>query len=168
MSKFYGSVKHLSYISGYTLEGFSGNSPSVSQVNVSTLGAWLKAHSSFVKALEGGDELNYVIVIILVTGGIYICQVEGIVKSGGVVVATSFRNSDPTTLASEVLSATGITLVSNLTTHLSNKIVPTRVAYTYESKQIAKLYGSVNGQTKLIKRLYGSVNGQTKLVYEAP
>lgn len=167
MSKFYGSVKTLGSISGYTLETVSGWSPAVSQVNVSTLVDWLKTRSSFVKALEGGDELDYVQASIMVVAGTYTCQVTPMVKSGADVGYRNFSNSDPTALASAVLSATGITLVSSLTTQLSSKIIPTSVSYEHKSKKITKLYGSVNGQTKLIKKLYGSVNGETKLVYEA-
>lgn len=35
-----------------------------------------------------------------------------------------------------------------------------------QSKEIKTLYGSVNGQSKEIIKLYGSVNGQSKLIYE--
>ena len=35
----------------------------------------------------------------------------------------------------------------------------------YKSKEVKKLYGSVNGQTKRIIKMYGSVNGETKLVF---
>ena len=34
-----------------------------------------------------------------------------------------------------------------------------------QSKRVTKLYGSVNGQTKEITKLYGSVNGVTKRIY---
>lgn len=34
------------------------------------------------------------------------------------------------------------------------------------TKQVNKLYGSVNGQTKAIRKLYGSVNGLTKLIHQ--
>ena len=36
-----------------------------------------------------------------------------------------------------------------------------------QSKEIKKLYGSVGGVSKEIKKLYASVNGQSKLIYEA-
>lgn len=76
----------------------------------------------------------------------------------------------PQTLASggpSIVLDYGITLAHTFTIGTDKIDLTTITTTTDVTKEITKLYGSVNGQTKLIRKLYGSVNGQTKLIYQA-
>lgn len=54
------------------------------------------------------------------------------------------------------------------TGNASSSVTLSGITYGTATKQITKLYGSVNGQTKEVKKLYGSVNGLTKLILNNP
>lgn len=60
----------------------------------------------------------------------------------------------------------GGTVIAPVTRSLYSPLTLTDITYGDGTRQIKKLYGSVNGQTKEIKKLYGSVNGQTKLLLD--
>lgn len=162
----YGPVKNFDNIASCTID--PGTSPAATAVNTSTLVGWLKTRSQFLSAINEGKDLDYINVMVHKLLGTNTCYVTPFLTDGTHVGDRIYTGSSESELAATVLADTGITIITDQSTLLSSKIIPSGVEYVTKSKTIDKLYGSVGGQTKQIDKLYGSVNGQTKLVYEAP
>lgn len=157
MAKLYGSCGRLSNISSWNI-----SSSSVGNVTGFDPAQFLTAlgtdHPDALWETAG------VAAEVRVTRGIsnprvYVVQAR---TSGGTVIA-GFND----VWYSDMQSTLGISVVGlNDSVPGVDRIEVTPV-YTPVTREVTKLYGSVNDQTKEIKKLYGSVNGQTKLIYQA-
>lgn len=154
ITKLYGPVKVLDNMTGYTIVQPMTDIPnSATAVNMATLTAFSKTYTQLVQAISEGREIEYALGNILrIGGGNYNFQIAYRMTDGTNVSFRSFSNSDFNALASTVFSNTGITLNPDAAQGAlaSSAIYPTTVDYTSVTKEIIKLYGSVNGETKLV------------------
>ena len=152
--KTYGPIEELTSISGTIRSGGEGN---ISAFDGTTFLAKLKS-SSYTKGYEYADgeygKIDYLRVYV-VSGPYYMIAFH--------TENDKTRNNGYGMHASS-LANWGITAIQNPSIGVGDYIDVSTV-YSPKSKQIKKLYGSVNGQTKEIKKLYGSVSGQTKRIF---
>ena len=151
VKKLYGSVKNYEGADGLTHERVMTDQPeSIVDVNQTAFLNFLKNSNLFKKDVEKYGEPQQLLCYVATLGSTHNVYVAG-GYGQGVTSAWYFHASNPdwTVVASQLLSATGITLETsaNLSASRINLINP---RYSSVSKKIIKLYGSANGQSELV------------------
>lgn len=154
--KFYGSVKYLDDITACTIAPHLNTPASVTAVNASMLASWAKTRSLLTKAINEGEELDYILVTSLPLGATYQCTVSFMLKSGASFPDRIYSDSTINGLKATVLSETGVTITDNIVTTQASRLVPT-TSYLYKSKQISKLYGPVQSTGYIVTAATPSV-----------
>ena len=151
VKKLYGSVKNYEGADGLTHERVMTDQPeSIVDVNQTAFLNFLENSNLFKKDVEKYGEPQQLLCYVATLGSTHNVYVAG-GYGQGVTSAWYFHasNSDWTVVASQLLSATGITLETsaNLSASRINLVNP---RYSSVSKKITKLYGSLNGEAKLV------------------
>ncbi len=151
VKKLYGSVKNYEGADGLTHERVMTDQPeSIVDVNQTAFLDFLENSNLFKKDVEKYGEPQQLMCYVATLGSTHNVYVAG-GYGQGVTSAWYFHasNSDWTVVASQLLSATGITLETsaNLSASRINLVNP---RYSSVSKRITKLYGSLNGEAKLV------------------
>lgn len=151
VKKLYGSVKNYEGADGLTHERVMTDQPeSIVDVDQTAFLNFLKNSNLFKKDVEKYGEPQQLLCYVATLGSTHNVYVAG-GYGQGVTSAWYFHasNSDWTVVASQLLSATGITLETsaNLSASRINLINP---RYSSVSKKITRLYGSLNGEAKLV------------------
>lgn len=151
VKKLYGSVKNYEGADGLTHERVMTDQPeSIVDVNQTAFLNFLKNSNLFKKDVEKYGEPQQLLCYVATLGSTHKVYVAG-GYGQGVTSAWYFyaSDSDWTVVASQLLSATGITLETsaNLSASRINLINP---RYSSVSKKITRLYGSLNGEAKLV------------------
>ena len=151
VKKLYGSVKNYEGADGLTHERVMTDQPeSIVDVDQTAFLDFLENSNLFKKDVEKYGEPQQLLCYVATLGSTHNVYVAG-GYGQGVTSAWYFHasNSDWTVVASQLLSATGITLETsaNLSASRINLINP---RYSSVSKKITKLYGSLNGEAKLV------------------
>lgn len=160
--KLYGPARAVSDIDSVQIE--TSSYPAISAVNKATFISKINS----TKAVRDN---------IIANGNIIGASFE-IVQSGsnwngyvaidfGSIIVKSGVTGVSVDAAVALLESWGGTVITPVSRSLYSPLTLTNITYGNGTRQIEKLYGSVNGQTKEITKLYGSVNGQTKLIYQA-
>ena len=151
VKKLYGSVKNYEGADGLTHERVMTDQPeSIVDVNQTAFLNFLENSNLFKKDVEKYGEPQQLLCYVATLGSTHKVYVAG-GYGQGVTSAWYFyaSDSDWTVVASQLLSATGITLETsvNLSASRINLINP---RYSSVSKKITRLYGSLNGEAKLV------------------
>lgn len=139
--------------------------PAVTAVDKDVLCAKINDTSDVVAKIAEGYTVVNVKYIIKNIGG-WRGDVD-VTLSNNVTYSRSSQTDQTGELAMAFLATWGGAAIAPTDQQLLSTVTLVNPLYSGTTKEIKKLYGSVNGQTKEIKKLYGSVNGQTKLVYSA-
>lgn len=155
VKKLYGSVKYLNTMSGPTItKTMTDRENAVLSVNLPTFVSWSRRRTVLEQALNAGRSIDSVYVYItppVLGGSSYQCTIAFKLDDGTNTGAAIIANQSLSTLASMVLSETGLTLETGYSSSLcASTITFDLITYLYKSKRIVKMYGSVNNQTKLV------------------
>lgn len=161
MAKLYGSARAVSDIDSLQIE--TSSYPAVSAVNKATFISKINSIKSIRDMVIANENITGASFEIVQNGSDWNGYVA--INFGGTIVksgVTGVSVGDAVAL----LESWGGTVITPVSSNLYSPLTLTDITYGDGTRQIKKLYGSVNGQTKEIKKLYGSVNGQTKLLLD--
>lgn len=160
-TKLYGPARAVSDIDSLQIE--TSSHPAISAVNKATFISKINSTKTVRNKIIAGDNITGASFEITQNGGNWNGYVA--IDLGGTIVksgVTGVSVGDAVAL----LESWGGTVITPVSNNLYSPVTLTDITYGDGTRQIGKLYGSVNGQTKEIKKLYGSVNGQTKLLLD--
>lgn len=158
----YGPERRLVNIGSYTLKAISPITPAVVSVDLATFKSFLNSQSKYNKAINSGNVVpDTIIVYVAYVDGIYRCRIS--LNTGGSGTELLWvADADHNTVVSNVQSSTGISLNPTFGgSSQATNVVLNEVTYAYNTRQVIKFYGPVNGVTAQASKVYAPVKDPT-------